>query len=156
MIGDLVFNKCESCGKIRLMISKDSQICGECHAKLIMMGCNAILTDNMETSKIFISLNDQGIEKMKNKQLLDSLVNVARDVPYTLPTVKTPTNIVRKEYPYFKRVLNALLGKPTYYEVNEWISPVFNDNTKGDEIKVKINVISKDATYGEIDELLMR
>ena len=75
---------------------------------------------------------------MKNKQLFDSLVNVARDTSYTLPTVKTPTKTVRKEYPYFKRLLNALLGKPTYYEVNEWISPMFNDNTKCDEVKVKI------------------
>lgn len=54
-----------------------------------------------------------------------------------LPKIKQPTNIIRKEYPYFKRLWRAFLGKPTWYEVNEWVSPVFND-TKGGEIKVKV------------------
>ena len=67
---------------------------------------------------------------------MDKLITTAT-MYSNLPIVKQPTNIIRKEYPYCKRLLRALLGKPTWYEVNEWISPIFND-TKGDEIKVKI------------------
>ena len=72
----------------------------------------------------------------KHKELMDKLIT-ASTMYSKLPVVKEPTNIVRKEYPYFKRVIRSILGKPTYYEVNEWVSPVFNE-AKGDEIKVKV------------------
>lgn len=74
---------------------------------------------------------------MNNKKLYDTLISTAMDCSYKMPVVKEPTNIVRKEYPYFKRVIRSILGKPTYYEVNEWISPVYNE-AEGDEIKVKV------------------
>lgn len=74
---------------------------------------------------------------MKNKKLYDMLVSTATNLSYTAPAIKQPTNIIRREYPYFKRLLRALLGKPTWYEVSEWISPVFME-PKGDEIKVKV------------------
>lgn len=74
---------------------------------------------------------------MKNQKLYDTLVSTARDLTYALPEVKAPTNIVRKEYPYFTRILKAIQGKPTWYEVREWVSPVFY-GTKGDEIKVQV------------------
>ena len=67
---------------------------------------------------------------------MDKLIKTAT-MHSNLPTVKQPTNIIRKEYPYFKRLLRALLGKPTWYEVNEWISPVFYE-AKGDEFQVKV------------------
>ena len=56
----VIINYCMVCDKHKLMSDKDTSICGECHAKLVMMGCNALLTDNMEASKIFIGLNNQG------------------------------------------------------------------------------------------------
>ena len=68
---------------------------------------------------------------------MDKLKAAAATMNSNLPIVKQPTNIVRKEYPYFKRMIRALLGKPTWYEVNEWVSPVFME-PKGDEIKVKV------------------
>ena len=74
---------------------------------------------------------------MNNKKLYDILVSTVADMDSNFPVVKQPTNIVRKEYPYFKRLIRTLFGKPTWYEVNEWISPVFNE-AKGDEIKVKV------------------
>ena len=69
---------------------------------------------------------------MNNEKLFESLAETARSLSYNLPVVKKPTKVTRIEYPYFKRLLRALFNKPTYYEVSEWISPVFND-TKGDE-----------------------
>lgn len=78
---------------------------------------------------------------MKNSTY-NTLISAAMDFPYNLPVVKTHTNLIRKEYPYFKRLLRALLGKQTWYEVNEPISPVFNE-AKGDEIKVTKNVGDK-------------
>ena len=74
---------------------------------------------------------------MKNQKLYDTLVSATRDLTYVLPEVKKPTNIVRKEYPYFTRILKAIQGKPTWYEVDESISPNFYD-TNGDEIKVQV------------------
>ena len=73
---------------------------------------------------------------MKNKKLYDMLVSTATNLSYMPQAPKQPTNIIRREYPYFKRLVRALLGKPTWYEVNEWISPVFME-PKGDEIKLK-------------------
>ena len=72
---------------------------------------------------------------MNNEKLHDILVSTVTAMDSNLPRVKQPTNVIRKEYPYFKRLLRALLGKPTWYEVNEWISPVFNE-PKGESIKV--------------------
>ena len=59
----IAFNYCMVCDKPKLMPDKDTSICGECHAKLIMMGCDALLPDNIETAKLLIGLNDQGREK---------------------------------------------------------------------------------------------
>ena len=74
---------------------------------------------------------------MRNEQLFTSLVETARNLSYNIPVVKQPTKVTRVEYPYFKRIIRSLFNKPTYYELNTYISPVYNEPIGG-EIKVKI------------------